>query len=193
MTATAIYCTLCRNTNDSANDICTLCRNTNDSTTDICTLCREAIEGDLQTPYRYWQECNQRYRMCCGGISHDRKSFYFHGKGFECEYPERKDRLEGDSSACVEMGVNFNDSGASTYYIIDTDTSTDSSEYGETIPYPKGKGHERFWKAIDKQLDKAAEAAWNADLLTCGVCGYHYYSPNGPCHDEQSEDNNDDE
>ena len=160
MTATAIYCTLCRNTNDSAND--------------ICTLCREAIEGDLQTPYRYWQECNQRYRMCCGGISHDRKSFYFLAHAWR-------------------WGVNFNDSGASTYYIIYPDTSTDSSEYGETIPYPKGKGHERFWKAIDKQLDKAAEAAWNADLLTCGVCGYHYSGPNGPCHDEQSEDNNDDE
>ena len=166
------YCTLCGNEKTAAEDR-------------IGDACRLLIAGPLALPWKFCQECESRQPRCCGGVAgppDDPQGFYFHSKGWECSY--------GDSpnSVAVEMGIEFRLDGAQTYYIYDTDNSSEGVDYGALLPYPADPADSAFWDALDKQLDRAAEAAWNADVLTCESCGYHYYGPNGPCGCEGEEE-----
>jgi len=115
-----------------------------------------------------------KHSKCCSGWRRD--LWYFHGKGWECQY------WESQATVCVEMGVNLDLEGATTYWIFDNDTTTTSEDYGETIPYPEEDEPEEWEKwhtKLTAQLDQAAEAAWNSDVLTCSVCGYHWLSWDG--------------
>jgi hypothetical protein len=158
---------------------CKLCGNEHVTDQEPCAKCVEALRT-LPVPHKLWLQLGERQSRCCGGFNTAKTGLHFHGKHWASSYPP-----EGQS-VTVEMGVEFRKDGAHTYYIRDFDSYCDSEEYGPIIPYTK-RITEAFWHKLDIQLDKAAEAAWNADLLTCAECGYHYHSANGPCHAQGAE------
>lgn len=151
---------------------CALCGNepaeSNEESIGLDCLARISNQW-LALPYAYWKECGERYSMCCGGMTSDKKGFYFHGDGWECSYPltkQGRSRKIGPVVA-VEMGVRFELKGAPTYYIRDFGDYSDSQDFGDLIQYPDSieqDNPEMFWKALDNQLDLAAFHAWNDGL-----------------------------
>lgn len=153
------------------NEFCKLCGNRNGSATDTCDECRAlTVNGWLAEAFRRWTEQGERTSKCCGRMSSDKTHIYFHGKHWECS----------TETVTVEMGVSFYHDQARTYYIRDFDHYCDSEEYGEPIAYLDPA----FWEKLDAQLDRAAEAADAADLMSCEECGYHYC---GEPHDHTKE------
>lgn len=164
---------------------CILCGNEQTASKDgIGEACQPLIKGPLAVPYAKWMECGGRYSRCCGRIGTEKDHLYFHGDGWECSYKPMEE-MDGTS---VEMGVSFYADHAATYYIRDFGNYSDSQEYGEDLPYDI----EGFWEKLDAQLDKAAEFAWNNDLLSCERCGNHYVASNGPCGCEPDEEEEED-
>jgi hypothetical protein len=149
----------------------------------IGPVCRKLIKGPLANAFRFWKECGKQNTKCCGGISGDH--IYFHGKHWDAHYqPQGMPELSTD----VEMGVSFFNDHATTYYIFDADSFSESFGYGETLKLPQDPTNRDFWLALDKQLDKAAEAAWRSDILSCPKCGYHYNASVEPCPCEETEE-----
>jgi len=144
---------------------------------DVCEPCQKyVVNGWLAEAHRRWEECNERHGRCCGNLSYvfgrdrdpaerERGYLFFHGKHWQGSH----------KGVCVEYGASFYDDHARTYYLRDFDSTCDSEEYGEKILYLDPN----FWEKLDAQLDKAPEAAWNAGLNSCDVCGYHYFDE--PC------------
>lgn len=126
----------------------------------------------------------ERQRKCCGKLNYpfgrdeapdarERGHLFFHGKYMEGTHEDTH----------VEYGVSFYSDHARTYYLRDFDSYCDSEEYGEEIPYLDPE----FWQKLEAQLDRAPEAAYNADLCSCEACGYHFIAGNGPCCAESHE------
>jgi hypothetical protein len=166
---------------------CQFCGNEKTDAADrIGHICRDILTTTMQLPYRFWQECNNRYSKCCGKLATDEDHLFFHGEGWESSYPARpkakaKQKEWEGFHTTVEMGVSFYADCAKTYFIVDMNNSCDSQEYGSSLAYPADPGDESFWVALDKQLDQAGEAAFDSDILTCQHCGNHYGSDTGPC------------
>lgn len=161
---TILYCKLCGN--ETIPDV-----------RGIGAECREQIKGPLRDAYRHFMKCAEDNPVCCSGINWERTSLYIHAKWWEGSYPLTKTgqpRKRGPY-VWVEFGVNFHEDHATTYYIRDFDSYCDSVVYGDPIPYSDPE----FWSKLNTQLDKAPEAAWNSDLLSCGRCGYHMTEPHG--------------
>ncbi|MCP4307338.1 MAG: hypothetical protein GY788_21200 [bacterium] len=120
------------------------------------------------------------HRPCCQGWADDRSSWWMHAKGWEA--------TAGDT--CVEMGVTLDAFGATTYWIIDTDTYCDSIEYGSELLYPYEEDDAPAWAQwhaqLIAQLDQAAEAAQASDVRTCEDCGYHTTTYPCECTQEQT-------
>lgn len=153
-----------------------------DGTGELGPKCAELVKGPLFKSYAVYQMIREGYRQCCGGISRfdstsdDKVEFNFHGEYWHGSYGDEPMVVE------VEFGVSLLRDHAETYYIYDSDKASfsESQVYGEPIPYSSPT----FMEDLDAQLDRAPEAAWNADILSCNVCGDHYYTPNGSCCDE---------
>lgn len=172
-----VYCELCGNEKTTAED-------------KIGDACRKLIEGPLARPYAFWKQCGEDTRRCCGGIGTEKDHIFFHSKYWDTSYPP-KAAQDDPLQVGVEMGASFYVDCAATYYIRDFDSYTDSEEYGERIPYPAEVGDEAFWAKLDEQLDRAAEFAFNSDILTCLHCGYHY-SEECSCEGSQEGENEED-
>jgi len=158
-----------------------------------CVACEAVLRRDLPLAWEVYQTLQEERRQCCGGLSSGKDHLYFHGKDWDCTYPTAEMRKQkgwkGCSSTTVEMGVSLYEDHAGTYWIFDNDSSTDSHEYGDVIRYDDPE----FWEKLDRQLDQAAEEAWNSDICSCEHCGYHYHVGNGPCGCSASEEADEDE
>lgn len=112
----------------------------------------------------------------------------FHGNYWEGTYPPEGERPDGAGTVTVEYGVALFPDFAKTYYLRDFDGDCDSQYYGEELVYDWiGDGSVQSWyDALMAQLEQAPEVAWNSDLLTCDVCGYHYVA--GADHGHESGD-----
>jgi len=165
-----------------AREYCRLCGNHKTVKTDICPECRAVIRGPLARAYARYVELGKQHRQCCGGLACKKDHLYFHGKYFSASYPEKA--KEGESQVCVEMGVNFYAGHARTYWIFDTENSSDSFEYGDPISYDDPG----FSVLLDNQLDQAAKAAWDDDVLSCSECGSNYSAQLGGCGCQEEEE-----
>ena len=155
---TILYCNLCGNETTPDRD-------------GIGAECRPLIHGDLKEAWAHYMKCAEENRVCCSRVNSERTGIYMHGRYWEGSYPLTKKgtpRRRG-LFVCVEFGVTFYADCAATYYLRDFDHYCDSEEYGDAIPYADPD----FWSKLNAQLDKAPEAAWHSDLLSCGKCGYH--------------------
>jgi hypothetical protein len=132
-----------------------------------CNACGSVLYGKLSVAWEIYKTLEVEGRRCCGGLSSDKSHLHYHSKYGDSNY-------EGTS---VEMGTNLYDDHATTYWIFDADSFSDSNEYGDPIRYDDPE----FWTKLSAQLDQAAEAAWNSDVCSCEHCGYHYHVGNGPC------------
>jgi hypothetical protein len=162
---------------------CRLCGNEKVRGEKPCAKCRAVIEGTLLAGYQHWQEADGRYGKCCGGLSSDRdyRYLHFHSEGFNDTYPQvtrgkRKGQEPGRGPfVSVEAGIDFYATEARTYYIHDTGHDVGSTVFGEAVAY----GDSEFWKKIEANLDRAAEAAFNDDWQSCRKCGSMFFESCG--------------
>lgn len=151
-----------------------------------CNACSTVLRHGLSIALEVYKTLCAERRQCCGGLSSDKSHLHFHGRDWECTYPEKG---ETGCTTTVEMGVALYGDHAQTYWIFDNDSTTDSHEYGDPIKY---YDHE-FWEKLDSQLNEAAEAAWNSDICSCEHCGDHYHVGYGPCGCSESREKDSDD
>lgn len=156
---------------------------------DICPTCTPLVAygGRLYRAYQLYQTAIHNHGKCCGGLMIGGAGFYFHGKDWEGNYRPYED---GESHLWCEMGINFFEAEAGTYYMWDIDHSCGSEEYGDLISYDDPE----FWTKIMAQVDRAPEEMWNADWTSCPKCGYHVYAwADGVCPCEENEEEEDED
>lgn len=137
--------------------------------------------------YRFWDECHDMYRKCCGEWNHTDKEGTFHPKGGDGSYPsEEEAKAGGFTPTWVEYGIRFTTSGAVCYYIYDSDKAGYS--YGEDYSDPISYDAPDFWERVSDTMDEAPKAAWGNDVCSCPVCGDNYMAAHGACC-ELDEDN----
>jgi hypothetical protein len=160
---------------------CRLCGNEKVRGEKPCAKCRAVIEGPLAWAYKRWQEADDRYGKCCGGLSTEKDHLHFHSEGFNDTYPQvTRGKRKGQEPrrgpfVSVEAGISFYANEAQTYFIHDTGNDVGSTDFGEAINYSDLD----FWKKIEANLNRAAESAFNNDWLTCRKCGNMFYETCG--------------
>lgn len=130
------------------------------------------------------------HKRCCDHWSEDRKAWSLHSEDFDSSHDVGKPW--GGTS--VEAGVTINAYGATTYWIFDNDSVTDSQYFGDEILYPETDDDDAWqaWLAkLHAQLGQGAEVAWNSDFLSCTCCGYHHHVEENCCAVEKAREKHD--
>ena len=148
-----VYCKFCGNNQVESDD-----------RLPCCPECEARIKG-LGQARRFFDEAIERYGRCCSGLSGHH--LFLHSESFDSSHG-----ADPRLSVSVEAGINFYAEGVTCYWLFDNDSTSMGMDFGDMIPY---QDEEAFWAQVEKLLDTAGETAFDSDVLSCEVCGYHYH------------------